>query len=113
MMKKNTTPKQAVKQPFTKNTIFQGAIAVPCFFAPTAIPYATKPPKIWPKPLNENQKPTRVPCSFLVYHWDVNRAKPGVTADSKIPKKTAAVLAFVILLSAAHNVRRNQQKLRL
>jgi hypothetical protein len=51
-----------------KNTIFQGAMAVPCFLAPTAMPYATRPPKIWPNPLKLNQKPVRVPCSFLVHH---------------------------------------------
>ncbi|KAH9832130.1 hypothetical protein Tdes44962_MAKER08847 [Teratosphaeria destructans] len=49
------------------------------------MPYATSPPKICAQPLNENQMPVRLPCSLVVYHCEVMRAKPGVTAASHTP----------------------------
>jgi hypothetical protein len=50
-----------------RKIIFHGAMALPCFSVPLEMPYATRPPKICAKPLNENQIPVRRPCSFLVY----------------------------------------------
>lgn len=35
----------------------------------------------------------RVPCSFAVYHCEVKRAKPGVTAASKTPRKNLTATA--------------------
>lgn len=36
----------------------------------------------------------REPCSFLVYHCDVNRANPGVTAAS-VTLKTISLLIYI------------------
>lgn len=56
-------------------------------------------------PLKLNQMPVRMPCSLLVYHWLVNRTKPGVTADSKKPKKNRTTMAPAKLFAAAKQVR--------
>lgn len=101
MIYRKVTPTAAVSKPMDKNTIFQAAMATPCRSTPIAIPYATSPPKIWAKPLKENQKLTRQDCSATVYHWLEKRAKPGVTAASKRPKKKRTVTAPAKLLVAA------------
>lgn len=35
----------------------------------------------------------RVPCSFAVYHCEVKRANPGVTAASKTPRRNLTATA--------------------
>ena len=62
------SPSATVRKPVTRKTIFQGSIAEPWRRVPTAMPYATRPPKIWPQPLKLNQMLTRLLCSDLVYH---------------------------------------------
>jgi len=86
-------PRHVVSSPVTKKTIFQGSMIVPYLRHPTAMPYATQPPKICAKPLKLNQMAVREPCSFLVYHCEVKRAKPGVTAASKTPRKKRMAIA--------------------
>lgn len=69
-------------------------MSVPDLRQPTAMPYATQPPKIWANPLKLNQIPVREPCSFFVYHCDVKSAKPGVTCD-QFSSKADSDAAFV------------------
>lgn len=45
---------------------------------------------------------TRRPCSRLVYHWDVKRAKPGVTAASNTPRKNRTATAPAKFFTAAN-----------
>lgn len=59
----------------------------PCLAVPTAMPYATTPPTIWPTPLKLNQMLTRLPCSFFVYHWCWVRPVYAI-GRSDIPEKS-------------------------
>ena len=106
-------PIAMVSRPVRRKMIFQGAIEEPWRAAPLAMPYATRPPKICAQPLKLNQIPVRNPCSRFVYHWLVIRAKPGVTAASKTPRKKRTATAPEKSLTAAKQQRVVPQRMML
>lgn len=105
MMNKKTIPIAMVRKPATRKMIFQGSIAEPCFSIAVMIPYEITPPAICATPFALNQIAVRVPCSSLVYHCDVRRAKPGVTDDSNNPRKNRSAKAPEMLRTAAKQQR--------
>lgn len=76
-----------VKHPIAMNILFHPAMVAPSSETRLAIPYATKPPKIWPHPLKLIHSPARRLCSCTVYHWDDRSAKAGILAASKTPRR--------------------------
>lgn len=53
-----------------------------------AIPYASRPPKVFAIPFPTNQRPCLQACSDCLYQIPVRRLKPGETVDSVTPSKT-------------------------
>ena len=62
------TPNNMVTTPVNMKIIFHDGI----LYSRIDRPYATRPPKIWARPLNEAHSATRKPCSLLVYHFEWN-----------------------------------------